>query len=118
MLDVMIAYLWPEAMPSLTFVGDERDPSEGDVGPDLVFATQDRYITVEAGCTWEKLNEALEGTGLRTGYWGPLSGINATVGGRSVSRLARQPIYRSAHSSNKASRVAVMMASLVKVLSA
>jgi len=43
--------------------------------------TDDRYITVEAGCTWEKLNAALEGTGLRTGYWGPLSGINATVGG-------------------------------------
>jgi FAD/FMN-containing dehydrogenase len=41
----------------------------------------DRYITVEAGCTWERLNEALEGSGLRTGYWGPLSGINATVGG-------------------------------------
>jgi FAD/FMN-containing dehydrogenase len=41
----------------------------------------DRYITVEAGCTWEKVNQALEGTGLRTGYWGPLSGINATVGG-------------------------------------
>jgi crotonobetainyl-CoA:carnitine CoA-transferase CaiB-like acyl-CoA transferase len=35
MLDTMIAYLWPEAMPSLTFVGDERDPSEGDIGPDL-----------------------------------------------------------------------------------
>jgi len=48
MLDTMIAYLWPEAMPSLTFVGDERDPSEGDVGPDLVFATQDRYITAAA----------------------------------------------------------------------
>jgi len=48
MLDVMIAYLWPEAMPSLTFVGDERDPSEGDMGPDLVFATQDRYITAAA----------------------------------------------------------------------
>ena len=43
--------------------------------------TDDRYITVEAGCTWEKVNEALDGTGLRTGYWGPLSGINATVGG-------------------------------------
>jgi D-lactate dehydrogenase (cytochrome) len=43
--------------------------------------TDDRYITVEAGCTWEKLNEALDGTGLRTGYWGPLSGVNATVGG-------------------------------------
>src|SRR6201993_1420631 len=27
MLDAMIAYLWPEAMSSLTFVGDERDPS-------------------------------------------------------------------------------------------
>jgi crotonobetainyl-CoA:carnitine CoA-transferase CaiB-like acyl-CoA transferase len=45
MLDAMIAYLWPEAMPSLTFVGEERDPSDGDVGPDLIFATQDRYIT-------------------------------------------------------------------------
>jgi crotonobetainyl-CoA:carnitine CoA-transferase CaiB-like acyl-CoA transferase len=48
MLDAMISYLWPEAMPNLTFVGDERDPSEGDIGPDLVFATQDRYITAAA----------------------------------------------------------------------
>ncbi len=45
MLDAMISYLWPEAMPSLTFVGEERDPSDGEIGPDLVFATQDRYIT-------------------------------------------------------------------------
>lgn len=48
MLDAMISYLWPEAMPSLTFVGDESDPSEGELGPDLVFATQDRYITAAA----------------------------------------------------------------------
>jgi crotonobetainyl-CoA:carnitine CoA-transferase CaiB-like acyl-CoA transferase len=48
MLDAMIAYLWPEAMPTLTFVGEERDPSDGDIGPDLVFATQDRYITAAA----------------------------------------------------------------------
>jgi crotonobetainyl-CoA:carnitine CoA-transferase CaiB-like acyl-CoA transferase len=48
MLDAMISYLWPEAMPSLTFVGDETDPSDGEVGPDLVFATQDRYITAAA----------------------------------------------------------------------
>jgi len=48
MLDAMIAYLWPEAMPSLTFVGEERDPSEGESGPDLVFATQHRYITAAA----------------------------------------------------------------------
>ena len=48
MLDSMIAYLWPEAMPSLTFVGEEQDPSDGEVGPDLIFATQDRYITAGA----------------------------------------------------------------------
>lgn len=41
----------------------------------------DFYITVEAGCTWRQVNEALEGTGLRTAYWGPLSGARATVGG-------------------------------------
>jgi crotonobetainyl-CoA:carnitine CoA-transferase CaiB-like acyl-CoA transferase len=48
MLDAMISYMWPEAMPSLTFVGDETDPSDGEMGPDLVFATQDRYITAAA----------------------------------------------------------------------
>ena len=32
MLDSMIAYLWPEAMPSLTFVGEEQDPSQGETG--------------------------------------------------------------------------------------
>jgi crotonobetainyl-CoA:carnitine CoA-transferase CaiB-like acyl-CoA transferase len=48
MLHAMISYLWPEAMPSLTFVGEERDPSDGEMGPDLVFATQDRYITAAA----------------------------------------------------------------------
>jgi crotonobetainyl-CoA:carnitine CoA-transferase CaiB-like acyl-CoA transferase len=48
MLDAMISYLWPEAMPSLTFVGEEQDPSDGEVGPDLVFTTQDRYITAAA----------------------------------------------------------------------
>jgi len=48
MLNTMIAYLWPEAMPGLTFVGDEVDPSDGELGPDLVFTTQDRYITAAA----------------------------------------------------------------------
>jgi crotonobetainyl-CoA:carnitine CoA-transferase CaiB-like acyl-CoA transferase len=47
-LDAMISYLWPEAMPSLTFVGEERDPSDGELGPDLIYATQDRYITAGA----------------------------------------------------------------------
>ena len=41
----------------------------------------DMYVTVESGCTWAALATALEGTGLRTPYWGPLSGVNATVGG-------------------------------------
>ena len=41
----------------------------------------DSYITVESGCTWAQVHQALEGKGVTTGYWGPLSGINATVGG-------------------------------------
>ncbi|MGE0682896.1 MAG: CaiB/BaiF CoA transferase family protein [Candidatus Binatia bacterium] len=48
MLDAMVSYLWPEAMSSLTFVGDEHDPSEGEIDPDLVLATQDRYLTAAA----------------------------------------------------------------------
>ena len=47
----------------------------------LALEPDDGYVTVEAGCTWAKLNEALEATGMRTGYWGPLSGVNATIGG-------------------------------------
>ncbi len=43
--------------------------------------TDDLYVTAEAGCTWASVNASLEGSGLRTGYWGPLSGLNATVGG-------------------------------------
>lgn len=42
---------------------------------------RDMYVVVEAGCTWHKLQEALAERGLRTPYWGPLSGIRATVGG-------------------------------------
>ncbi len=42
---------------------------------------EDGYVTVEAGCTWAALAGALAGSGMRTPYWGPLSGVNATVGG-------------------------------------
>ena len=49
MLDVMIAYLWPEGSASLTFVGKEKDPSAGQLGIDLVFTTKDKkYITAGA----------------------------------------------------------------------
>jgi FAD/FMN-containing dehydrogenase len=41
----------------------------------------DRYVTVEAGVTWQALLAALEPHGLRTPFWGPLSGGTATVGG-------------------------------------
>lgn len=42
---------------------------------------EDMYVTVEAGCTWQALYEALKDTGLRTPFWGTLSGRFATVGG-------------------------------------
>jgi FAD/FMN-containing dehydrogenase len=44
-------------------------------------AAADMYVTVEAGCTWEALDQALEPLGLRPPYWGPVSGLQATVGG-------------------------------------
>ena len=44
--------------------------------------TQDMFVTVEAGCTWKALFEALKAKGVRTPYFGPLSGIYATIGGQ------------------------------------
>lgn len=43
--------------------------------------TDDMYVTVEAGTTWMDLNATLKPLGLRTPFWGPLSGISSTVGG-------------------------------------
>lgn len=43
--------------------------------------TDDMYVVVECGCTWKSLYEALKDKGVRTPYWGPLSGKYATVGG-------------------------------------
>ena len=48
MFDTMVAYLWPEASSSLSFVGNERDPTVGQLGLDLVFATRDGHITAGA----------------------------------------------------------------------
>ena len=42
---------------------------------------QDLYVTVECGVTWRQLYEALKERGLRTPYFGPMSGYWATVGG-------------------------------------
>lgn len=42
---------------------------------------EDMYITAEAGCTWMHIYETLKDKGLRTPYFGPASGMFATVGG-------------------------------------
>lgn len=39
------------------------------------------YVTVEVGVTWKQLNAALAEKGVRTPFWGPLSGATATIGG-------------------------------------
>ena len=44
-------------------------------------------VTVGAGVTWAALRDALTPHGLRTPFWGPFSGVVATVGG-SVSQNA------------------------------
>jgi FAD/FMN-containing dehydrogenase len=47
----------------------------------LNVSPDDMTVTVEAGCTWLALNEALAPHGLRTPFWGPMSGIYSTIGG-------------------------------------
>ncbi len=42
---------------------------------------EDRYVVAECGVTWAALFAALEPLGLRTPYFGPLSGLEATLGG-------------------------------------
>jgi len=42
---------------------------------------EDMYITVEPGITWADMTAALAEKGLRSAFWGPFSGLKATVGG-------------------------------------
>ncbi|MGV8959808.1 MAG: FAD-binding oxidoreductase [Stenotrophomonas sp.] len=42
---------------------------------------EDAYVVVDAGVTWEALQKALNDKGVRTPYFGPMSGSHATVGG-------------------------------------
>ncbi len=42
---------------------------------------EDMYVTVQAGTTWADLRAALRPKGLRTPFWGPLSGLVSTIGG-------------------------------------
>ena len=41
----------------------------------------DRFVTVGCGATWKQLFDALAPHGLRTPYYGPLSGLRSSVGG-------------------------------------
>jgi len=42
---------------------------------------EDAYVVVEAGVTWQQLHQVLAEKGVRTPYFGPMSGSHATVGG-------------------------------------
>ncbi len=42
---------------------------------------EDMTVTVQSGCTWKTLHDTLTPLGLRTPFWGPLSGLTSTVGG-------------------------------------
>ena len=46
----------------------------------------DMTVTVGPGCTWAALNDALSPLGLRTPFWGPMSGLASTIGG-GISQL-------------------------------
>jgi FAD/FMN-containing dehydrogenase len=48
----------------------------------------DMYVTVEPGVTWHDMWQALKAKGLRTSFWGPFSGLKATVGGSASQNSA------------------------------
>lgn len=52
----------------------------------LSISRADMTVTVEAGVSWLQLNDALAKEGLRTPFWGPMSGIASTIGG-GISQL-------------------------------
>ncbi len=49
---------------------------------------QDMYVTVEPGVTWAQLTSTLAEKDLRTPFWGPFSGLKATVGGSTSQNSA------------------------------
>ncbi len=62
MLDAMVAYLWPEGMTGLTFVGKEVTAARAQLAQDLIFETSDGYITAGAvsDAEWQGMCRALE----------------------------------------------------------
>src|SRR6266404_6430816 len=66
MLDVMIAYLWPEAMMQYTVVGREATAGDPTARPDLIFQTLDGYMTVGtiSDSEWQGFCRAADSPGL------------------------------------------------------
>lgn len=52
----------------------------------LAVNEQDMTVTVQAGCSWAQLLATLAPLGLRTPFWGPMSGLASTIGG-GISQL-------------------------------
>lgn len=93
-LEAAMALLHREKIPSIphgggmSYTGGLVPEAEGWAIVDLGLMNRvleinesDMTVTVEGGCSWKDLFEALSGSGLRTPYWGTLSGLRATVGG-------------------------------------
>jgi crotonobetainyl-CoA:carnitine CoA-transferase CaiB-like acyl-CoA transferase len=62
MLDAIVAFLWGSDMGSQTFVGDEFPQAEAASFIDLIYATQDGYISaaVQTDREWAALTRALD----------------------------------------------------------
>ncbi len=66
------------------FLADRRDAIVLDMcrmNRILEVNAEDGFVTVECGATWKQLFDALAPLGLRTPFWGPLSGLRSTIGG-------------------------------------
>ncbi len=100
-LQALLAALYAADVPvlprggGLSYSGGYLPPVAGCVLLDLgaldrvvEVAADDRRVTVQAGATWGALHDALAETGLRTPFFGPLSGHGATVGGALSQRAA------------------------------
>ena len=51
----------------------------------LRVSRDDMVVSVQAGVTWKALGDALAPLGLRTPFWGPMSGLKSTIGRRDVA---------------------------------
>jgi len=67
-------------------------------------------VTVQGGCTWAALNAALKPHGLRSPFWGPMSGLVSTIGGGLSQLNAMFGAARYGTSSESVISLAVVLA--------